>query len=511
MRTAKILAFLMVVCGVPACGTERAESSSAATPAAEVPQANPAAEEAPAPSAAYAIHEWGFIAHHYADDESAPLTTSTAPAAEERQPTPQLSPGRIIEHAGGKPVLYVHLLGEGEVAHFTASLSTAGRFVEEWPESENSTPTRLSWEVEARRSACSAIGRYPVAGSPHCFGIADAYCEAAELAHYETQDSACLTVASSNGASERLNHLFYRAQMPGDLPLRVSKRGDAFSVVNSDALPGRLMRIRRADDASATRVALFDAPSEGESLVLPSSPDQPASVGIAALESELAALGMSEDEVGAFMTAWQAELFGDTAERTRVEMVGSPPMSLQPKADALIYFAPTTTLDAMVSLAFTPPPAEVRRAILVRVDLGEPSNAAAPAPGHNAVGHSRESLATLGSEARAMAPLVSLGAGLRPGEVVVEGDLPLEVVRRVIRGRVGEFRFCAERSPAPEGETTLDVRVDVQPEGRVRNAVVQNGPRELVACVQGVARRLRFPASESGAQVTLPLHYQFPR
>jgi hypothetical protein len=362
MRTTTLtgLAFFLF-----ACGAESAPEPPATTEADEPQESQEAAEPtAPEVDTAYAIHEWGFIAHHYADEESL-LTSGTAPAAERVPPT-QIPRGHVNSRAVGKPVIYVHLQGEGNIARFHASLSTTGRFLEEWPHSEDSTATSLTWDVEARRGSCSARGNYPVAADSHCSGIADRYCEAAELANYETEDSACLTVDG-----EEWNHLFYRAQVAGDVPLRLSKSGDAFTVHGSGALPGRLMRIRRADDASGTRVALFDAPAAGESLSIPAAPHQPAAVGIAALEAELSALGLSDAEVEAFMIAWQAELFGDTAERTQVEMLGSPPRDLRPKADALIYFLPTATLDAMVPFTFTPPPTEVRRAVLVRVDLGE--------------------------------------------------------------------------------------------------------------------------------------------
>lgn len=357
MRIALSVVSILVACGGP--------NEPSPPPPEVTPEAQSEPEESPAVDTPYAIHEWGFIAHHYADAEGALLTSGSVPAADQTRRV-----GLPVRHtsglSGGKPVIYVHLQGEGDVARFTASLSTAGRFLEEWPHSEGSTSTRLTWDVEAKRGSCSARYRYPRAGDRHCTGIADGYCEAAELAHYETQDSACLTVDDA-----QWNHLFYRAQIAGDVPMRVTKSGENFAVASSGALPGRLMRIQRADEASDTRVALFDAPSPGESLSLPREPDQPAAIGIAALESELGALGMSPSEIDAFMIAWQAELFGDTAERAQVPLVGLPPYDLRPKADALIYFLPTATLDAMVPLAFTPPPADVRRAVLVRVDLGE--------------------------------------------------------------------------------------------------------------------------------------------
>ena len=45
----------------------------------------------------------------------------------------------------------------------------------------------------------------------------------------------------------------------------------------------------------------------------------------------------SADEADAFMTAWQPELFGDTPERARVEMVGTPPFGRKPTPSSTSY------------------------------------------------------------------------------------------------------------------------------------------------------------------------------
>ena len=132
------------------CGSESVAPEPSLSPSPS-PSPSPATN-ANETETAYAIHEWGFIAHHFADGEGE-LTVGTVHATEH---VPRTQPTHHGEGFGGKPVLYVHLRGEGDLARFTASLSTAGRFVEEWPHSEGSTPTRLTWEVEARRESCSA-------------------------------------------------------------------------------------------------------------------------------------------------------------------------------------------------------------------------------------------------------------------------------------------------------------------------------------------------------------------
>lgn len=496
MRTS-ILPCLLIVS--LACGAEQSEeatpepSTTGPTlgvpemPAAETPQTNEPEVETP-----YAIHEWGFIAHHYADDESRPLNTGAVPAPEDH------SSGR----GGGKPVIYVHLQGAGNIARFNASVSTTGRFLEEWPHSEDGTRTRLTWDVEARRGSCSAAGEYPVAADDHCGGIVDHYCEAAELDHYETEDSACLTVAGNEW-----NHLFYRAQFRGEVPLRVSKRGNRFRVRNSAALPGRLLRIHRQDDASGTRVALFDAPAAGASRVLP-APDRPAAAGITALRGELAALGMSEDEADAFMTAWQPELFGDTPERARVEMVGTPPRALRPKADALLYFLPLATLDAMVPLAFTPPPAEVRRAVLVRIDLGE-----AYVPPR---GTSLGSIASLhpegigGPGAAVFQGPIARVVRFRTGSVVVEGGRDRATVRLAIRRDRLALVACGEEHLSNGTEARAEVHFVIPATGAAEDVSVGGVSTELSARVRAVVDQWRFPRVESGTTtVSVPIIFRF--
>ncbi|MFK7999321.1 MAG: AgmX/PglI C-terminal domain-containing protein [Polyangiales bacterium] len=495
-----------------ACGGEENQGAPAdeTTETQEPQQAVEA--NAPEVETAYAIHEWGFIAQHYAAGEDELLTSRTVPSPEIVR---LLGVGDRSYGFGGKPVIYVHLQGESTNVRFRASLSTAGRFVEEWPHSEGSTPTRLSWDVEARRGSCSAAGNYPVAADEHCGGISDHYCEAAELANYETEDSACLTIAG-----KQWNHLFYRAEVSGAVPLRVSKSDDTFTVHSSAALPGRLMRIQRTDDASGTHVALFDAPAAGESRTLPST-DMPASVGIAALQAELSALGMSEDETNAFMTAWQPELFGDTPERTQVEMVGRPPLALQPKADALIYFLPMATLDAMVPLDFTPPPAEVRRAVLVRIDLGT----ATPAHGLGAFDLGESDHGTNGTQGIGLGNLGHIGPSspanpnyrppssmvrVRQRSLDVEGEYSAAVARRIIRRHINEVRLCGDQHLEGAGtEANIELSFDISATGAVRDARVTGGPSALNGCLGAAARRWTFPSPESAAvRVTAPLHFE---
>ena len=206
-----------------------------------------------------------------------------------------------------------------------------------------------------------------------------------------------------------------------------------------------------------------------------------------------------------FLPRQNAELFGETPERGLIEMVGSPPRDLRPKADALLYFLPMATLDAMLPLAFTPPPAEVRRAVLVRIDLGE---AYVPSWGTIGLGN----LGHIGSSSpsnpnyRPPPWLVRV----RQPSLHVDGVLSERVVRRVIRRHINEARFCAEQHLEGVGtEANLELRFGISATGSVQDALVTGGPPELNGCVSAAVRRWTFPSPDSGTvRVTAPMYFE---
>ena len=130
-------------------------------------------------------------------------------------------------------------------------------------------------------------------------------------------------------------------------------------------------------------------------------------------------------------------------------------------ADAVVYVLPQASVDALIPLELEPAPRELRRVFLARVD------ASGPRP-----------------------------PSLRAAPPEVRGALPVEVVRRVVRRSFSPLRRCL----ADNHETTsFQLELRVLTTGDVAQATVEgehlsDGER---GCVVGVARQLRFPASET--------------
>lgn len=446
-------------------------------------------EEAPP----YSVHEWGFLAHHFTDGTSARRYVGATPG--------HFNPMRLGEGIGigvgslgargGKPILYVHL-GEGvESMDFAATLTLGneGTFTEHLPTGELNGNT-LKWTVTARRGSCSAIERYPSARDPRCQEPSDGYCEAAELSAYETNDAACLRVGDADW-----NHLFYRASAPGTMPIRIESTADGQRIHNdgSTPLPSKLIRIRRHDAAADTRVHVFDGPAPGQVIAMPDATESPAADASRALREALQSLGMSGAETNAFMVAWEAELLGtaaDATERPAIQ-VGLPPRELTPKHDALIYFMPRAAVDALIRLELDPPPTDVQRAMLVRVDLTSHPEGTIGLGNLGTIGHGD----SYGYSAMRTPRVVQI----RSSGLEVTGELPREVVRRIIRRYISQVRRCYEEA-GNEGEGELTFGLLIDGEGNVTSATLGTNElsTEVGECVTRAAPAWRFPAPESG-------------
>lgn len=442
----------------------------------------------------FSIHEWGFIAHHFADADDTSRFVATSPGS---FAPPQIGLHGLsgIGRAGGKPILYVHLPDGTESAQFTASLvlGQGGEFVEHWPQGEIQG-TRLMWNVSARRGTCSAQGRYATRDHERCNGIRDGYCEAAELGAYETTDGACLTVAGTDW-----NHLFYRAQAPGPVPLRFepTEAGNRIHNNASDPIPSKLIRIRRHDSRDETRVHIFDAPAPGESLVLPDETETAASFASTQLRAALAGLGMTDDEASAFMVAWESELLGKTGDEPDAApfQFGVPPSALRSKSDSLIYFMPESSVNRLLRLEVTPTPREVRRAILVRVDLN-------PHPG-GTIG-----LGNLGTiRHRAGNPF-----RVRTASLDVQGPLDEAIVRRVLRRHLGAVRNCHEADDEHAINGEIELRFSISRTGALRRPSIGRSDFDssIGECVLRAAQTWTFPSVDSPVQVAHTYSFNRP-
>ncbi|MEM9069808.1 MAG: TonB family protein [Myxococcota bacterium] len=437
-------------------------------------------EPPPPPPATYEVHEWGFIGHHIDEGENAVRHVGATPG---RFDPNALGFGHGGLHLrGGKPILYVHL-GEGtDRTSFQARVTIPdGRFVEFLP-AGTQTGNALTWQVEARRGSCSAVASYPGVGSPGCSRVPDGYCEAAELGMYETDDAACLQVDGQDW-----NHLFYRADASGALPMHFTNDAGLMMQANV-ALEGKMIRIWRNANRAETKVQIFDAPPPGQEMAVPDAQLGSADEGIAYVRQELTAHGMSAAESDAFMRAWETNLFGAREGAPAIEPLqnGRPPEGLQAATQAVAYFLPESAANRLLGLSFEPAPTSVKRAILVRVDL------VSRAVGTIGIGN-------LGNHLGYGAPPRTRGSQIRTTLPEVDGALSPQVVRRIIRRYRSAVRGCYEdHEPMVEG--AVDISFTVGGEGTVTQAAVaETSLDEAVGtCLVQRLRSWRFPTPETG-------------
>lgn len=324
-------------------GPATAEPEGAPAPTSGAEQATP---EAPA-TPGYALHEWGLV------DVAAGGTVELA--AGPGQPDAPLEVR--------KPVLYVRLDPGIDALTFSAAVSVpGGTIVEHWPAGDVAGGA-LSWpRVEAR--ACDGAPtrdlpeqRESRRNPSRACDTVDGYCEVADLPGYVADGSACLRVGEQEGTL-----LFYRAALPSTrLPLELSRAGDAIvaRATSDHGVAGTLVRIAR--DASGLRIARVAAPSApGATATLP-APTQAldAAREREGLVRELTGLGLTAPEAEAFARAWSSELFEPQPTRSL----------MRPSAGVVLYWMPREDVDRMAPLTLDPPPRELVRAILVRVEL----------------------------------------------------------------------------------------------------------------------------------------------
>jgi TonB family protein len=105
---------------------------------------------------------------------------------------------------------------------------------------------------------------------------------------------------------------------------------------------------------------------------------------------------------------------------------------------------------------------------------------------------------------------------LRVGEVVANGSLSKEIIRRVIHRNLAQVRACYEQglSSRPELAGRVSIRFMIAPSGSVQQALVGEsslGSAEVEACLARAVRRWSFPAPEGGGYVTVSYPFLFER
>lgn len=328
----------------------------ATTPTETVPSDTVSASSPPR-SARYEVHEWGLVdvgRDGVVELAAGPGQANAAGTAPHPGPTPGHPPA-----ATRKPVLYFHLL-EGEVQVSVGARMTYGSMLERFPAAPLAGPS-VAWEqVQVVQRACGETA-YPSAGSVGCQGIADGYCESAELALYESSDASCLVVGGRD-----YNHLFYRGGGRGlSLPISVSSTPTSATLTNSSAYaipyalwvsdgradPSRDRRAdRMAEPTPVVNIRRFGRVPGGTSAEVRESIS--VENAVSAVRAELGLLGLTSGETQAFMNAWERAVL-------RAPNVGT----------AVVYLLPPELVDAVSTLDLTPAPVTTRRAMMVRVEL----------------------------------------------------------------------------------------------------------------------------------------------
>ena len=88
----------------------------------------------------------------------------------------------------------------------------------------------------------------------------------------------------------------------------------------------------------------------------------------------------------------------------------------------------------------------------------------------------------------------------------VNGDLPQEVVRRMVRQRYGAVRLCHHAEGDPDLAGSVTVRFSIAADGKVSNAMVSKndtGKKQLGECVAKVFREISFPKPQSPGAVNV--------
>ena len=99
------------------------------------------------------------------------------------------------------------------------------------------------------------------------------------------------------------------------------------------------------------------------------------------------------------------------------------------------------------------------------------------------------------------------------GKLAVVGKLPADVIRRVVRGRINQLRYCYEKllTTRPDLAGALTLELVITPEGDVGQAKATGVTPDLESCVTQSAIRWKFPKPKSGpVKVTYPMTFALP-
>lgn len=149
------------------------------------------------------------------------------------------------------------------------------------------------------------------------------------------------------------------------------------------------------------------------------------------------------------------------------------------------------------------------------IDVGQPDNH----PGRGAAGFGRiGSRAGYGTQPPSGPMRASHKARLRPGKPIITDGLRRADVKRVVRRRAREAKFCFERAVTqhPQLAGTLTIQWTILPDGAVGKVrLVEDGLKidAVGRCIMRVIKRWTFPRPDASGsvQVTYPFTLKAPK
>ena len=92
---------------------------------------------------------------------------------------------------------------------------------------------------------------------------------------------------------------------------------------------------------------------------------------------------------------------------------------------------------------------------------------------------------------------------IRSGKPTVMGSMPKEIIQRIIRRSMGQYKYCYEKElvKQPSLAGKLNVKFVIDKLGAVKTATIKSSTmnnKKVEDCVSKVTRRLRFPSTSGG-------------
>jgi hypothetical protein len=346
------------------CGTE-SKVEPGDTTAETVPDARgdvSPEQDAPAPQAAYTVHEWGVIASG---------RVQTAPTT--------------FVSMEDKPVLYFY--SDEEIAVDASVEIKGGTARESWP--EVTLGATLSWPgLTVEAGPCAAPTPFPASGKGQCPEPYEEPCEATMLGDYVVPDASCLRFGDVTSpllfyagaldqpwlpvsgqfmpARDRTKDavqvtLTLAAAFARDLLVvyrDIEAQGGGYMSYNTTAAHmgvNAALLADRVGDVVGTEVAWDEVVDDPDKPGFGPAPQL--ETAVAALRLTLAGMGLTDDEVEAFVAAWSGIFFG-------VDPQDGQPGVAPGESLCVIGFHDEPVYDTLLPLTLVPPPSERVRVLV---------------------------------------------------------------------------------------------------------------------------------------------------